>query len=277
MDIPSSVINIIHLAINEDIGSGDITTTLLIPEEDRSKAIFIAKDNFILAGMPFCREVFRLLDPSIIFKETISEGLEVHKGDILAEVSGKTRSILNCERVALNILQRLSGIATLTRLYLKKIQGTKTRILDTRKTTPCIRFMEKYAVKIGGGNNHRFGLFDGIIIKDNHIKAVGSIRESIKRAKAIHHLIKIEIEVQRLEELKEAIEAGADVVMLDNMSVSEIKKAVEISNGRVLLEASGNITLENIKKVAETGVDFISVGALTHSAKAADISLKIIG
>lgn len=275
MDIPPSVINIIRTALEEDIGTGDITTTLLIPEENHSIATFKGKEDFILAGIPFCKEVFRLLDPSIIFTAVLSEGAHVHKGEIIAKVSGKTSSILKGERVSLNILQRLSGIATLTRMFHNKIKGTKAKILDTRKTTPCLRFMEKYAVRIGGGNNHRFGLFDGILIKDNHINAVGSIKEAVMRAKEHYHLIKIEVEVQKLEELVEAIEAGADVIMLDNMPLPNIKEAVKISKGRVLLEASGNINLENIREVAEAGVDFISIGALTHSAKAVDISLKI--
>jgi nicotinate-nucleotide pyrophosphorylase (carboxylating) len=275
VEIPLRVIEIIHHALEEDIGPGDITTALLIQEESLSGAIFIGKGDFVLAGLPFVREVFRILDPLIKFATFLPEGAEVHKGDTIGEVSGKTSSILKGERVSLNILQRLSGIATFTRMFLNKIQGTKARILDTRKTTPCLRFMEKYAVRIGGGYNHRFGLFDGIIIKDNHIKAVGNIREAVRRAKKHHHLVKIEVEVQILEELIDAIEAGADVVMLDNMSLSEMKEAVKISNGRVLLEASGNINIENIRDVAETGVDFISIGALTHSAQAADISLKI--
>ena len=205
-----------------------------------------------------------------------SDGDRIKKGDVIAEVWGKTRTILSGERVSLNILQRLSGIATLTSMYNDKIQGTKAKIVDTRKTTPCLRFMEKYAVRTGGGGNHRFGLFDGILIKDNHIKAVGGIKESVTRAKKGHHLLKIEVEVETLDQLREAIEAGADVVMLDNMPVHEMKEAVTLVKGRVLIEASGNVTLENIKDIADTGVDFISAGALTHSAPAADISLKIV-
>jgi nicotinate-nucleotide pyrophosphorylase (carboxylating) len=205
-----------------------------------------------------------------------NEGVNVIKGDVVAEVHGKTRAILSGERVSLNILQRLSGIATLTSMYVHKIKGLKAKIVDTRKTTPCQRFMEKYAVRMGGGGNHRFGLFDGILIKDNHIEAVGSIKEAVKLAKSSHHLAKIEVEVENLYDLKEAIKAGADIVMLDNMSVSDIKEAVKISNGRVLLEASGGVKLENVRDIAEAGVDLISVGALTHSAVAVDISLKIV-
>ena len=276
MEIPSSVIDLIHRALEEDIGPGDITTSLLIPDENESRALYIAKGNFLLAGLPFSREVFQILDPSISFKMFYNEGVNVIKGDVVAEVHGKTRAILSGERVSLNILQRLSGIATLTSMYVHKIKGLKAKIVDTRKTTPCQRFMEKYAVRMGGGGNHRFGLFDGILIKDNHIEAVGSIKEAVKLAKSSYHLAKIEVEVENLYDLKEAIKAGADIVMLDNMSVSDIKEAVKISNGRVLLEASGGVKLENVRDIAEAGVDLISVGALTHSAVAVDISLKIV-
>jgi len=276
MDIPSSVTDLIRCAIEEDTGPGDITSFLLIPEENKSRALYIAKGIFVLAGLPFAKEVFRLLDPSMSLKMFYHDGAKVRKGDIFAEVSGKTRAILAGERVSLNILQRLSGIATLTSKYVDRIKGLKAKIVDTRKTTPYQRFMEKYAVRIGGGANHRFGLFDGILIKDNHIEAVGSIKEAVKRAKSGHHLTRIEVEVENLHGLKEAIAAGADIVMLDNMSISNMKKAVKIAEGRVILEASGGIKLENVREIAETGVDLISVGALTHSIQAADISLKIV-
>jgi nicotinate-nucleotide pyrophosphorylase (carboxylating) len=276
VDIPQGVSALLRCALEEDIGCGDITASLLLPEENISRAHIIAKGGFVLAGLPFTQEVFRILDPSLSFKPLFRDGDQIKKGDVIAEVWGKTRSILSGERVSLNILQRLSGIATLTCAYKNKIQGTKAKIVDTRKTAPCLRFMEKYAVRTGGGGNHRFGLFDGILIKNNHIKAVGSIEESVTRAKKGHHLLKIEVEVETLDQLREAIEAGADVVMLDNMPVHEMKEAVTIVKGRVLIEASGNVTLENIKDIADTGVDFISAGALTHSAPAADISLKII-
>lgn len=276
MEIPSIVTDLIHHAIEEDIGPGDVTTSLLIPEDSKSKALYIAKGNFVLAGLPFAREVYRILDPSMSLKSFYDEGVKVRKGDVLAEVSGKTRTILAGERVSLNILQRLSGIATLSNMYVEKVKGLKAKIVDTRKTTPCQRFMERYAVRMGGGGNHRFGLFDGILIKDNHIEAVGSIKEAVELAKSGHHLAKIEVEVENLHDLNEAIEAGADIVMLDNMSTNDIKEAVKISKGRVLLEASGGIKLENVRDIAETGVDLISVGALTHSAVAVDISLKIV-
>ena len=276
MEIPPSVINIIYNALEEDICQGDVTTNLLIPEDRKSKAHCIAKENFVLAGLPFVREVFRILDPSILFKTLYNDGSKVKKGNIIAEISGKTCVILKGERVSLNIVQRLSGIATLTSRYVEKTRRLKAKIVDTRKTTPCHRFMEKYAVKVGGGYNHRFGLFDGILIKDNHIKTLGSIKKAVREAKKGHHLFKIEVEVKNLKELKEAIESGADIIMLDNMSVRDMKEAVKIAKGRIMLEASGNISLENVREVAETGVDLISVGALTHSAPAVDISLKIV-
>lgn len=275
MEIPSQVSAFIQRALEEDIGHGDITTTGLIQEKARSRAAYIAKSNFILAGIHLCGEVYKLIDPRLNFKILAKEGNRVQKNDILARVSGSTRSILLGERVSLNILQRLSGIATLTRTYVKKVKGTKAKIFDTRKTTPCMRFMEKYAVRVGGGNNHRFGLFDGILIKDNHIKAVGSLKKTIDAMKGRDHLLKIEVEVNSVKTFLEALKAGADIIMFDNMPVKDIEKAVKMSKGKVLLEASGGITLDNVSDIAHTGVDFISVGALTHSAAAADISLKI--
>lgn len=276
MEIPSSVTDLIHRALEEDTGPCDITTFLLIPEDSKSRALYITKEKFILAGIPFTQEVFRVLDPSMAFKIFYNEGTKVKKGDVIAEVSGKTRTILTGERVSLNILQRLSGIASLTNKYVEMVKGLKAKIVDTRKTIPCHRFMEKYAVRIGGGGNHRFGLFDGILIKDNHIEAVGSIYEAVRLAKNSHHLTRIEVEVENLNDLIEAIEAGADIVMLDNMSTNDIKEAVKISKGRVILEASGGIKLENVRDIAETGVDLISIGAITNSAVAVDISLKIV-
>lgn len=276
MDIPSQVTAFIRQAIDEDLGHGDITTGLLVPDENEARALYIAKGNFVLAGFPFAREVFAILDPSVTFKTFHSDGAEVKKGDVLGEVYGKTRVLLAGERVSLNILQRLSGIATLTRKYVEAVRGTNAKVVDTRKTTPCMRFMEKYAVRMGGGSNHRFGLFDGVLIKDNHIEEVGDIKTAIALAKSGYHLAKIEVEVENLKELEEAIEAGADIVMLDNMSVESMREAVKFTAGRVKIEASGNMSLENIRDVAETGVDLISIGSLTHSAPAADISMKIV-
>lgn len=276
MNMPSTVVQLIKHAIEEDIGYGDITTSLLIPEESESRALYVAKANFVIAGFPFAREVFNILDPHALFKTFFAEGANVRKGDILGEVSGKTKVLLAGERVSLNILQRLSGIATLTSQFVDAVMGTGTKIIDTRKTTPCLRFMEKYAVRMGGGLNHRFGLFDGILIKDNHIEAVGSIAKAIALAKAGHHLLKIEVEVENLNDLQEAIEAGADIIMLDNMSEGDMREAVKIVQSRIPLEASGNVSLNNVREIAETGVDLISIGALTHSVVAADISLKIV-
>lgn len=276
MDMPSTVIQLLQHAIEEDIGYGDITTALLIPEESESRALYVAKANFVVAGFPFAREVFNILEPDTVFKIFFAEGAKVRKGDILGEVSGKTKTLLAGERVSLNILQRLSGIATLTSFFVDAVMGTDAKIIDTRKTTPCLRFMEKYAVRMGGGVNHRFGLFDAILIKDNHIEAVGSITKAVALAKAGYHLAKIEVEVENLKDLQEAVEAGADVIMLDNMSINDMKEAVNIVQKRIPLEASGNVSLQNVREIAETGVDLISVGALTHSVIAADISLKIV-
>lgn len=276
MDIPASVVELIRHAIEEDIGHGDITTSLLVPETNESRALYVAKGNFVLAGMPFANEVFHLIDPAVSFNVFYHEGAKVSRGDVLGEVSGKTRALLAGERVSLNILQRLSGIASLTSQFVDAVQGTKARILDTRKTTPCHRFMEKYAVRMGGGMNHRFGLFDGILIKDNHIEEVGGIREAVSLAKAGRHLARIEVEVENLKDLQDAIDAGADIVMLDNMTVQDMEEAVRLVNGRVTVEASGNVSLANVMEIAETGVDLISVGALTHSVMAADISMKIV-
>jgi nicotinate-nucleotide pyrophosphorylase (carboxylating) len=263
VEIPSSVVELLRHAVEEDLGYGDITTSLLVPEENEARALYIAKGGFVLAGFPFAKEVFDILDPSTEFRIFFDEG-------------AKSRVLLAGERTSLNILQRLSGIATLTSHFVSAVRGTKAKIVDTRKTTPCHRFMEKYAVRIGGGTNHRFGLYDGILIKDNHIEEVGGIRQAISLAKAGHHLARIEVEVETLGELRDAIAAGADIVMLDNMPIDTMAEAVKIAKRRVTIEASGNISMRNVRKVAETGVDLISVGALTHSVTAADISMKIV-
>lgn len=276
MEFPSSVIEFLKHGVEEDVGYGDVTTSLLVSDESETRAVFVAKGNFILAGMPFALEVFRILDPGTALRNFYDEGSRIRKGDVLAEVSGKTKVLLAGERVSLNILQRISGIATLTSQFVDAVRDTGAKIVDTRKTTPCMRFMEKYAVRMGGGINHRFGLFDGILIKDNHIEAVGSLKKAVELAKAGHHLAKIEVEVENLKDLREAIDAGADIVMLDNMSVHDMRKAVKISAGKVQTEASGNIRLKKVREIAETGVDMISIGALTHSAAAADISMKVM-
>lgn len=276
IEISPAVRDLIRRALDEDIGNGDVTSGLTIPSDQRSKAVFLAKEGFVVAGMPFVLEVFSLLDPGAGVNVFYGDGSRVRKGDIIADVTGRTRVILAGERVSLNFLQRLSGIATLTQEYVRRVKDCKVRILDTRKTTPGLRFMEKYAVRVGGGQSHRFGLFDGILIKDNHISAAGSISDAIAAARQAHHLMKIEVEIESLKDLQEALKAGADVVMLDNMSVEDMRSAVKAAKGRVLIEASGNMSLDRIREVAETGVDLISVGALTHSARAVDISLKIV-
>ncbi|GAB4421739.1 MAG: carboxylating nicotinate-nucleotide diphosphorylase [Thermodesulfovibrionales bacterium] len=276
MYIPFNVRNIIRLALEEDVGNSDLTTSLLIPEDQKSRALIIAKGNFIVAGIPFFKEVFDILDSETAFKIFFDDGSKVRKGSIVAEIYGNTRTLLSCERVSLNILQRLSGIATSTNAFVEKVKDTDVKIVDTRKTTPGLRFMERYAVRIGGGSNHRFGLYDGILIKDNHIEAAGSITKAIIAARNAHHLLKIEVEVENLNDLKEALKAGADVVMLDNMSLADMREAVRMAKGKAIIEASGNININNVKAVAETGVDLISIGAITHSAPAVDISMKIV-
>ena len=276
IDIPSNVRQLIQHALEEDIGSGDITTSLIVPPEHESTALIVAKEPFVLAGMPFAREVFSILDETVKFEALIEDGTRVKKGDIIAEINGKTRTLLQGERVSLNILQRLSGIATLTSKFVQKIKGARAKILDTRKTTPCMRYMEKYAVRMGGGKNHRFGLYDGILIKDNHIEAAGGIKWAMALAEEGRHLSRVEVETENIKEVKDAILAGADIIMLDNMAIKDIKEAVKLAKGKATLEVSGNVSLDNVREIADTGVDLISVGALTHSAPAADISMKII-
>ncbi len=274
--LPSSVVDFIRAALAEDIGHGDITTSLTVDTDAVSEAFVIAKEPLLLAGLPFFKLVFLLIDEGVDVQLLRVDGSEFLKGERIARVAGRTRSLLMGERLALNIIQRLSGIATLTRMYTDRVKDLPVQIVDTRKTTPNMRYMEKYAVRIGGGSNHRFGLYDGVLIKDNHIKAAGGIAQAIERVKQVPLLTKIEIEVKNIEELKEALELDVDIVMLDNMSIEDMRRCVEIVNKRVKLEASGNVTLENVRQIAETGVDIISSGYLTHSARAADISMKIV-
>jgi len=268
------------LAIKEDIGNGDITSQLVVPENYEVLAHIICKENMILAGIPFVKRFFLILSKylesgNFSFEENYKDGELVEKGSIIASLKGNAKFLLAGERIALNILQRLSGIATFTGQFVKKVEDLPVKILDTRKTTPGLRFLEKYAVRVGGGHNHRFALYDAVLIKDNHIKIVGSVKEAVLKAKKSCIYQKIEVEVKSIKELEEAISAGADIVMLDNMDIETMKEAVKISKGRVLLEASGGVNLDNIREVALSGVDFISIGALTHSAKAVDISMKI--
>ena len=267
----------IEAALREDMPSGDLTSESVIPVGSRSEAYFLAKEDGVLAGLPVARRVFEKLDPSIIFIERFREGSAFRQSDKLARVKGPTIALLKGERTALNFLQRLCGVATATRRYVEAVAGTKTRILDTRKTTPGLRLLEKYAVRTGGGTNHRTSLSDMVLIKDNHLRRVGSVSEAIRRAKAaVRPGIRVEVEAANLLQVREALAAGADMIMLDNMTVETMRQAVALAAGRVPLEASGNMTLDRVRAVAETGVDFISVGALTHSARAVDISLEFV-
>ncbi len=262
-------------ALNEDIGTGDITTMCCISPAAVSKGAFKAKEAGIICGMEILKRVFALLDATVCVNPIISDGDYVEMGAVIAEISGKSQSILSGERVALNIIQRLSGIATRTHEAVSQISGTKAVIADTRKTTPGLRVLEKYAVKVGGGSNHRFNLSDGILIKDNHIKAAGGIKNAIEAVRrTAPHTLKIEVETETAEQIEEALEARADIIMLDNMTIAEMAAAVERINGRALVEASGNMGEKNLREVAETGVDIISIGALTHTVKSLDISLK---
>lgn len=278
MIISPEIKEIIRRCLAEDIGPGDITTQSVLKGNEKGTAIGLVKEQVTLAGLYVFREVFLSLDPNLQVDLTAKDGDTVSPGTVVAKVSGHLAPILTAERTALNFLQRMSGIATLTKAFVDALGGTKACILDTRKTAPGLRILDKYAVRMGGGLNHRFALFDGVLIKDNHIAAAGGVKEAISRAKlSIPPGQKIEVEVKNLEELAYALEAGADLVMLDNMSIEEMEKAVKLAAGRVKLEASGNVTLERVKKIAATGVDFISAGCLTHSVKAADISLKVEG
>jgi len=267
---------LIEDALFEDIGPGDITSEAVIPEEASATAEIIAKQDLVPAGILVAREVFRKLDPWVQFTLLAHDGSRVQSGSIIAQVQGKTRALLAGERVALNVMQHLSGIATHTARFVEVLKGSRAEILDTRKTLPGLRALEKYAVRMGGGRNHRFGLYDGILIKDNHIAAAGGIIKAMADIrKKVHPLLKIEVEVKSLDEVREALAAGATMLLLDNMPPNLMKQAVNIVGGRVLVEASGNVTLDTVKEIGETGVDFISSGSLTHSAPAADISMKI--
>jgi len=267
---------IVSRALAEDIGPGDITTLATVVPDAQSRAEIVAKADGVIAGLPVAALTFRALDPRSRFEEVLSDGVRVSDGMTVARRSGLAAAVLTAERTALNFLQRLSGIATLTADFVEAVRGTDARILDTRKTAPGLRLLEKYAVRMGGGDNHRLGLYDGVLIKDNHLRAVGGVGEAVTRARAnAHHLLKVEVEVQTIEEVDEALAAGADVILLDNMPLDEIEQAVEHVSGRCLLEVSGGVDLTTVRALAETGVDLISVGALTHSAPALDLSLEI--
>lgn len=267
--------DVIKTALREDINYIDSTTDLLIPENDVSEAYFTAKDSGVLAGVEVAARVFKLLDESIEIKFLFADGDRVQKGDIIAEFKGNTAAMLKAERTALNLIQHMSGIATYTRKCADLVAGTNASVTDTRKTLPGLRALQKYSVTAGGGKNHRYNLTDAAMLKDNHIDAYGGITAAVTalREKA-GHMLKIEVEARTLEEVKEALDCHTDVIMLDNMSCEEMKEAVRLTAGRAKLEASGNVTLDNIREIAETGVDIISLGALTHSVKAFDISMK---
>lgn len=266
---------IITLALNEDIGTGDITTLSTIPADKTALGRFVAKEDMIICGIDLAAHIFARVDPSIELKANFKDGDAVKKGDVIATVSGNAQNVLTGERTALNFMQRLTGIATRTHASVAEVAGTNAKITDTRKTTPGLRVLEKYAVRVGGGTNHRFNLADGVLIKDNHIAVSGGIKNAVKNARAvIPHTLKIEVEVETKEQLAEALDAGADIIMLDNMSYDLMRECVGIVAGRALVEASGNMGEKSLREVAETGVDIISIGALTHTVKAADISLK---
>ncbi len=268
---------LIKSALKEDISLGDITTDNLIDDSAVSSAVYIAKQSGIIAGLDVSERVFKVLDDRIEFIRKVEDGAFVNKGDIIAEMKGSTQALLKGERTSLNFLQHLSGIATKTHEFVKRVKDLPVRIVDTRKTTPGLRGLEKYAVKAGGGHNHRYCLSDGVLIKDNHIKAAGGIKEAINRVReSIPHTIKIEVETETMAQVNEALDAAADIIMLDNMNLDMMKEAVLLINKRALVEASGNVCLDNVYDVAGTGVDIISVGELTHTVKAFDISMRFV-
>ena len=272
--LPAETISCIKRALEEDIGNGDATTDSIVPETATLKGQIIAKQNGVVAGLEVARAVFLELNKDVTFNQLATEGSEVENKTVLATVEGSARALLTAERTALNFLGRMSGIATLTREFVQAVSGTGAQILDTRKTAPGLRTLDKRAVLLGGGKNHRVGLFDMILIKDNHIDFAGSITTAVERARSSGTDLEIEVETRTLEDVREALNLGVKRILLDNMTVEMLKRAVELVSGRAKLEASGNITLENVAKVARTGVEYISVGALTHSPKVFDVSLE---
>ncbi|PLX99052.1 MAG: nicotinate-nucleotide diphosphorylase (carboxylating) [Desulfuromonas sp.] len=265
---------IVRTALEEDIGLGDITTEATIEKGVMARAELVAKEDFVLAGIDVAAQVFAQLDREVGFEKLKEDGEKVARGEVLAWIRGEARSLLQGERVALNLLQRMSGIASMTSRFVAEVSGTKAVVVDTRKTVPGLRVLDKYAVRMGGGRNHRTSLYDGVLIKENHVAAAGGIAAAITRARQrISHVLKIEIETRNLEEVREALDAGADVILLDNMSLDELRQAVEVIGDQAITEASGGVSLETIREIAETGVEVISVGSLTHSCSAADISM----
>jgi nicotinate-nucleotide pyrophosphorylase (carboxylating) len=274
---PDKLDEIIEAALKEDMPEGDITSESVVPADSVSAAVVMAKQAGILAGIDVAGRVFRKIDPRVRFEKILEDGRAFRPGDILAKINGNSISLLNGERTALNFLQRMSGIATKTARFVQAVRGTRTKILDTRKTTPTLRLLEKYAVKMGGGENHRFSLSDMILIKDNHLRLVGSIAEAVRRAKAkVKRGVKIEVEVTNSDEAKEAVHAGASMIMLDNMPLKKMSEVVRWVKGRVPVEVSGRVSLRRARQIASLGVDYISVGSLTHSFDSVDISIEFM-
>lgn len=277
LGLGNEIVGCIRRALDEDIGSGDVTTTGIVSPEASAVARIVAKQDGVLSGLVVAEAVFLLLSSKMRFNSTLSDGAQVVRGQTLLELTGPAGAILTGERTALNFLARMSGIATLTRNFVDSVAGTEAVILDTRKTAPGLRALDKLAVKHGGGENHRFGLYDMVLIKNNHIDYAGSLSRAVDLARAGAHNLEIEIEARSIKEVQEALTLGVERILLDNMSLDELRQAVALCAGRAKLEASGNVSLESVRAIAETGVDFISVGALTHSAKAFDASLRWIG
>ncbi|RJP86318.1 MAG: carboxylating nicotinate-nucleotide diphosphorylase [Desulfobacteraceae bacterium] len=268
--------HLIDLALSEDVGSGDITTDHLPEPEAPGRASIIAKQDMVIAGLAIARRVFEKLDPDVVFSSVFNDGDSVISGDAIAEISSSLRTLLIGERTALNFLQHLSGIATNVQSYVAELGDSPMRLVDTRKTIPGWRVLEKYAVRAGGAHNHRMGLYDGVLIKDNHIAAFGGIQNAVSHIrKAVSHLVKLEIETSTLDEVEQALNAGVEVIMLDNMDISGIREAVNLINGRAVVEVSGRVSKNDLKRLAATGVDIVSVGALIHSAPFVDISMRI--
>lgn len=274
--LSEEILTSIRVALKEDIGSGDATTDSIVPRDARMKGQILAKQDGVLAGLDVAQAAYHLFDAEITVQAQVQEAARVEKGQILALVSGRARSLLTVERTALNFLGRMSGIATLTRQFVDTVSGTKAAILDTRKTAPGLRAVDKLAVLRGGGQNHRIGLYDMILIKDNHIDFAGGLAEAVRRARASNHGLQIEVEARTVDDVKTALDLGVERILLDNMSTKMMSEAVRITAGRAKLEASGNVSLETVRAIAETGVDFISIGALTHSANVFDVSFDYV-
>jgi len=275
LSLAPEILSSVERALVEDVGPGDATTEGIVPAGESLNGRIVAKESGVVAGLTVARAAFQLLDQQVDFAASVADGDVVEGGQTLAEIRGSARVILTAERTALNFLGRMSGIATRTRKFVEEIRGTNAKILDTRKTAPNLRASDKLAVRLGGGENHRFGLYDMILIKDNHIDFAGSITAAVSRARASNSSLTIEVEARQLADVAEAIEAGVGWIMLDNMTLDEMQRAVVLNSGRAKLEASGNVSLDNLRQIAETGVDYISVGALTHSVQALDVSLTV--